>query len=193
MWQKLIQVGMKLHLSIVILLLGSLGGTIIWSAVDRSIRVSEMEDKLKDLTNCKASMAKAPAVLTGAELEEERLLSRGEFVQELYSYERKVWEYIRYSEVETAVVSGTHGFQKDSLVTVLSPDGSYGTVPASKAGEAFRNGFKWSSAEERCADIRKDIAHERGIGILDNKWLYILFGFFVSYMAAVKWVRWLTR
>ena len=104
-----------------------------------------------------------------------------------------MWEHIRDSEVENAVLSGRYAFAPKTRVNVINPDGELVNISSEDSVVALNNGYKWASAERVASDIIQDIARQRDIGIFDNKWLYILFGFFISYIAAVKWVCWLTQ
>ena len=50
-----------------------------------------------------------------------------------------------HEQVQDAIASGNYSFPKGQTINVVSPDGTYGTVPAEQAGDAIKNGFQYAT------------------------------------------------
>ncbi len=50
-----------------------------------------------------------------------------------------------HEQVQDAIASGKFSFPKGQEVNVVAPDGTFGTVPADKAPDAFKNGYKYAT------------------------------------------------
>lgn len=64
-------------------------------------------------------------------------------------------------ELHQAILAGTHSFKAGALVTVTSPDGERGTVPAENVAEAVRQGFRVETPSQRA--VREYVEQNKGI------------------------------
>ncbi len=65
------------------------------------------------------------------------------------SSEKPIKGTIDPSEVTEAIASGNFSFPKGSVVPVVSPDGTPGTIKAEEASEAFRNRYSFQTPEQQ--------------------------------------------
>lgn len=61
----------------------------------------------------------------------------------LYNFATKATEEIPDDQVAAAVAGGSHAFDASAQVPAINPDGQAVTIPATRAAEAFAQGFKY--------------------------------------------------
>lgn len=66
----------------------------------------------------------------------------------LYDWSQNSWSDVPESDVTTSVAAGTHSFHEDQDVPAMSPQGEYGTIPATHVQEAFQKGFRFATADD---------------------------------------------
>src|SRR5688572_24016057 len=64
-------------------------------------------------------------------------------------------------ELHQAILAGTHSFKAGAQVTVTSPDGERGTVPAENLADAVRQGFRVETPSQRA--VREYVDANKGV------------------------------
>lgn len=64
-------------------------------------------------------------------------------------------------ELHKALLAGTHAFEAGSAINVTSPDGIFGTVPAEKAAEAVKAGYRVETPSQ--AAVREYVRDNQGM------------------------------
>jgi hypothetical protein len=73
----------------------------------------------------------------------------------LYDRDKKEWIEVPETELNQKVASGKYAFGQGIDIPVVAPDGELGYVPSEKAEEAFAQGFRWQTPQDREADTAK--------------------------------------
>ncbi len=73
----------------------------------------------------------------------------------IYNNSTKKWEDVPDSDVPSGVAAGKYSFEKDLEIPVIDKDGRMGTVSASDAHIAFKQGARLPTAEDQAADFEK--------------------------------------
>lgn len=72
------------------------------------------------------------------------------------SGEQPVLGDMPHEQIQDAVASGKFSFPKGQDVSVVSPDGTFGTVPADRAPDALRSGYKYATPDMLGAQARTE-------------------------------------
>lgn len=63
---------------------------------------------------------------------------------------------IPHAQVQDAITSGKYSFPKGQEISVFSPDGTPGTIPAEQAPEAFKSGYQYATPDLLNAQAEKE-------------------------------------
>lgn len=75
----------------------------------------------------------------------------------LYNFSTKKWEeHDEDNSLNDKIASGQLAFPADVEIPVVSPDGSLGFIPSSGAADAFRDGFRFQTPQDRQARQQAD-------------------------------------
>lgn len=77
---------------------------------------------------------------------------------ELFNFKSNQVEKIEEGMVDKAILTGDYGFKKGERIPVVSPEGTFHTVPAEKAFSAFSNGYRYETlGEQETREARKAV------------------------------------
>ena len=70
-------------------------------------------------------------------------------------------EMVDSESIDQAVLSGTHGFDIESRVNVVNPDGETESLPATQVAEAIQDGYKIEKPDQKA--VREYVEENQGI------------------------------